>query len=608
MTCEGTPVGHCLIGETQSACCPELYDVYGELGGSAPVPTGGRHPECFVGIPGSTAGDWGGDRGPGLISCGVGCWTCKDYPHEIHQRATEYLGKRFLMSDPTSWMNRDARGNEHDIQSSTPPRKPHLVPLRAEYMRGTCRTNFGEECFGLNVCACYGDNAANKYDTVGNPGWCDGSPGFGTVPYHDLVLGYWADEGFASGWGWPMNGQVGGVKIGNNQLACRRFQDTLGRQNERAIVEGRPQWDMPQPALLRYSGPCTSNALVGCSAWVGGAEGECYESFQALLPCGAAGADPFLCRPSDTYNDGTRTSVRAFDELWLFENTAHVIAGPNARTADVDFKNRVLLFARRTPTPFTTPPPNGTTFDRLTHRLVYDRNAGLSLFDRYWDGTDLDLIARPAVDDVFGDCVTATTRYGVTCSARVHRVHFGMIFVPELVRSNEVDYVYPHARMRMLVELSIHAEFVVVAGGGLPFLSRPWLDPPDDRVDLMISYEDESGNPLRVPRVVEHGRPNGPTLDRIRFHDPAGKIVDPSVRVDWMGYAGAMSSEPYRPGVQRQANDLLRTLECMCAQMSSRTWSLEGWPSFIDTRPDAPAMLYGGHVRFGFNGSASFCE
>jgi len=119
--------------------------------------------------------------------------------------------------------------------------------------------------------------------------------------------------------------------------------------------------------------------------------------------------------------------------LWLFENTAHVIAGPNARKPDVDFKNRVLLFARRTPTPFTTPTPNGTTFDRLTHRLVYDRNSGLSLFDRYWDGTDLDLDVRPVVDGVFWDCVTATTRYGVTCSARVHRVHFGMIFVPELV-------------------------------------------------------------------------------------------------------------------------------------------------------------------------------
>jgi len=178
------------------------------------------------------------------------------------------------------------------------------------------------------------------------------------------------------------------------------------------------------------------------------------------------------------------------------------------------------------------------------------------------------------------------------------------------VHQGDTDYVYPHARMRMLIELNIQAEFAEVPGGGLPFLSRPWLDPPDDRVDLMISYEDESGNPIRVPRVVEHGHPNGPTLDRIRFYDPDGDVVDPSVRVEWMGYAGEMSSEPYRPSTdgQRQPNDIHRTLECMCAQMSSRRWSLEGWPTFIDTRPDAPAVLYGGHVRFGFNGNASFCE
>jgi hypothetical protein len=497
-----------------------------------------------------------------------------DQPSEIHAVGRIDGGKRFMMSNPGGFINRDAWGMLHDLRSSV----PHLIPGQVQYIRGTCRDNFGQECFGLNVCHCYGENAASGKIGTGSTGGCRGGVGGGETFETQLIDGLWQDEQLAMGYRWPVQNMQDTRLQSGHSLHCRRFQDTLDGGNQKVSTDQGRVDEMIPPVLLRLSGPCTTNPLAGCTTRVDGAEGKCFFSFQN---------DPM--RTSSHYNTGGNVSdfhEIAFDSTAFFKD-----ATPNAQ-----IKNRILSFVNA---PFDFGPWHSgglLKFDRLDHNYggtgFPESSSGLSVFSRTWDGGAFAVEDRPRVlPFVFGNCVTLGTRHALKCTLHVERVEYHMIFVPQLVSVNEQSMIEPQARITMRIECSVAAEW---EDPDVPHtLERPWLneDDPNRSVNLMIV------NGGKSPKIVQEGDPNGVELDRILYRDVDQNSVDPPYRLDWMGFLGA-SSVPSKFD-ERKGNDIA-PLNVLCIQLASHTFTVPGVPTFVTRSDDQKNAIYGGSVRIRF--------
>lgn len=570
MPCEGTPVGHCMHSDLSICCFP---DVFGPPDWP-PVDTWHRD-RCFVGF--GTEFEYGQYD---MVGCGLGCAQCPDWPDDLVKAGDTSEGQRWLAPHPRM-PARDAYGYLHDLQAG----QIWPVPQTVNYLRGTCLDNFGLECFGSNVCYCYGDN--QEADTtpvqVGDQSQCP----FG-VDVLDPVVGLYPDQFASIGMGWRLDPVVGFSTITRDQQYCRMFQDSLNGAPNHHIHAAAEIYDgMLLPVFIRtvlHDGPhkrghCTSNALIVCTARVEQGPYECNG-----FGWGHYFGDEWI-EPPDYYNSDE--SRQRYAEIRLLSNSIGLATeGETIQAADkptLEARNTVLELVRQNP--FVNP-----SMDRLDSEHVQaGNNAYLNNWSREWVAPSWE--DSPIVEGMLDRCYMLYAGNPVDVQVRVSRVRYAMNLVMQHMidmpsTSHESHRVVPHARVRVVV----HLRWRAICFGACRLIQR-WLpeDHPDYIIDLAIRNPSTDNE---LPRVE-------PDVDTIIYQDVAGNVIRPFASVEWWGFLGRHSM-PNIFHVDRPVD--ATTTPTYCTQVADALTDLEipAWPYRAQSMPEDPASMYTGRLRVSF--------
>lgn len=648
MTCKDT-TGHCIISSPSgdfSVCCPPLFD-----GPGIPDGTPGKSPECWVGLPGSDAGGLGVLSE--LVGCGTGCMSCSDDPANLLAMKDSLNGERWLAPDEKSLANRDARGLLHDLRSG----EGHLIPTLVRYIRGTCFSNDAEECFDNNTCTCWGVNSVPRSPPEGATS-CEDGTALGGV-----LSGLFPDRFFFVGQVWPYRDH-GQQQTSLGGMYCRRFPDTLDSlspdRDHRVVAVPSGLFGIPDPVFMRTEGAdsrleaCVTNMFVVCVGKNKG--GTCPGSFSEPSVTGVP--------PPEFYNNGTASRQRFNEMRILANTAHIRDDSPmltEVDKADIAARNRVLDTVKTTGFGVNggtcTGPPNCIKFDRLDSQVPALGNGAIGAYWRVWSGRHLPQADRPTVPGVFGQCEMFHAGCPVTCELHIDFVLFQCKVIAHALTDDGVatfpKRIEPHARARILVECSIRATLDDDC-----VLSMPWSDADDVALGIVNPEPDPTDRDTFIqsclatrlatcladppaacfndPQAIERfpdaaeraalcceagidesisecqrqwisartstGVPAvvPDNVDRIVIRDPAGRIIRPPLRVEWLGYLGYKS----QPSSIEQAFNAISVgdVGTACSALADSFTGIEvpAWPYIVDDNDGDPAHVYGGSIVIGF--------
>ena len=416
------------------------------------------------------------------VGCQVHCSPCD---LDANKPGVGDRGNRWLDPDP-SRPSRDARGVFHALRSA----EPHLYPPIANFRRGSCWNNAGEECNG-KVCHCDPQIEAEWENEHEGPRCMDGTS------EGQARTGYFADLTFATG----------------NHLS--QYGDWLDCRTERppqlfdlpvAIMQG----PLNQMGTAR-SGSCTSNLLAWCI-------GKRYRNACSWV----GGQDPY----GNEYFNTSQRRVDDWKRMHVHELSPQLL---NSRADPIlTAKNAALAFAPSIPGPH----PGTFAFKQMTHaNIETNPNGNLGHWDKGWS---VENIAAAPAYMTLPNCRLRFSELPVTAELVILSGHIELDLVLHRVvhahtHNTSTAHLYPSTRFRMHLELGARAEFtdgsVVTLYDGTP-------------VPLTLH------NPLNVdrryPLLLTQGHDRPP--DHLDFIDNQGWVFTPPTSVDWLGSLQELSS------------------------------------------------------------------
>lgn len=531
--------------------------------GPGPYEIPGHFPECFVGMPGTT------DAGISialrdLIGCDSGCMSCDDRPENMAMAGDGILGTRWLRPDEANLGHRDAFGMVHDLKSN----EPHLVPKSIRYIRGTCWSNDGLECFGTMVCRC-GD--AKDGDS------CEG------VPRGTPQPGLFSDKYLYLGNRWPLRSSGLGTTAEGQQY-CRQYRDTLNRNDHQilasaGVIEGlmepvfirslAPAWDPDGPF---GEGSCADNMLIACTGFVSGS--DCPGSFINPPPDAPFGWQPPLHWNSDE-------SRARFDEIRIrsFSGSLRLPDTPtHTAVALIEARNAILAHTAGIRV-------WDVRFDRLDHQAnVFGSNGTLGQFWRFAAPDNTDPTTWPVIPGIFGPCKLRRSRLPVACELRLKTIRMTLSLVA--YRYGDADgfpWCEPHARVKIKIECAVTAQIE-----GFPVVVRDWYPEGDARRETEVELQ----NVGDLPRISPAG------FDTIVFADSSGRPMPPPILTEWFGHLGYTGGTPNAPD-QRFAVDTA-PINTACHSLAN---GLESFtvPAMDTAVTEQGEAVYDGAIVFGFD-------
>lgn len=541
-------------------CCPPFDEMYGFRAIDASIPPSRHYRTCWVGFRDATNISGGDEAFWGLL-CGWGCNAhCSDTA--LTSMIDWDDGRRWIQPIPSQGVHaRDGHGMRHDLRSS----EHHIVPDRMQYIRGTCFKNDGEECFGTDVCGCWGENkAVNRAPRIG--GVCeDGTPIYGEMSDHRT------DEFFYSGYGWPPTTTEGRHIVQGDQSAyCRKFQD--GRD------EGPPS--VNKPNRIRVNAP-KLGGLVNKAEYLLGpiclSSSTCNQNL--LLHCVGPVSSGSRCQTSAEiewtrywYNEDDDSRHR-FDALQVVSNTARIESAPellgDVDTGSIAFKNVILDFLRAS-----------LPFNRLISTSIEPNpNTSVGQFVKVFDGGETGI----EIPGLLSNSHLMKSRCPVTVNVRLREA----VMRCDLVFTRVANRTFPDITSFVEIQARLHiaAWITITASISDCVMSQSWrLD--DDPLREQVLTIDEDGH-----SVV-------PDIDTIVYRDSQSRVVRPGPLIEWRGFLGGHSNPTARD--QRWTVQALSPIP-ICAQMAANLSALRipGWPVVVDSSPENPNQLYAGSVVVG---------
>lgn len=550
---------------TAPVCCPPFSVMYDFRAIDANVPGLFGYRTCFVGIPDATVGLPGGDEAFWGRLCGFGCNHCDD--KSLTAMVDWEGGTRWLEPIPDSTLhNRDARGMLHDLRSD----EYHLVPERMSYTRGTCWKNSGVECFGTDVCGCWGGNiSSNRYDPI--LGTCED----GTSIWEEMH-DFQTDEFFYIGDQWPPQTHVSRRGIqGPRSAYCRKFQDGRVEEpspiNESTRVQTQAPWLGGLPGKAEH---LLGSMFLSASACNRNLLQHCVGPVVSNSICDTSAGNTWT---RFWYNEDD-VSRHRFDKLRIVSNDARIEDAPelmgDTDLASIAFKNAVLEFAKahdfgdmtfgELDSTATDPTPSNAV-----GQFVKTFNA---------DGNG------PVIPGLLPNSHLAQSGCPVTVVVTVEHaiMRCDLVFTRVGPRTfPEPDtFVETHGRFHIIVWLKIEAS---VEGC---VMQQMWRS---------------EGDPLREQSITigADGYTVEPNIDTIVYRDAENRVVRPGPLVEWRGLLGGNS----RPTSRSQRWHIRETHlgGPICTQMADKTTALvvPAWPTLIDSLPGSPNQLYAGSVTVG---------
>lgn len=618
MTC-GFTTDHCLGVSDSSVCCDRGFN-YPELYNFNEVDTG-LHQCCYAGI-GNTVGHscTGGDlRSEKALGnwCGFGCGECDDGGVDgFGLDQYEFIdGKRWLMPvDRTGYRPWDARGLIHDLRSN----EYHPIPGRITYERGTCWKNDGTECFGADICACFGANTISP--------WFDHDDHCGGVQAGQPLTALLPDEFFRTGYRWPPTSFVGRQQA-NEQWHCRKFGETrrpveeggnyrstvivvpTGSDGLEGVTEG-----LLDPVLLS-SNACQSDKMADCTGTLA-VGSECYIHSAYGICVGACLEPTPTCEDqcAHTFYAGQHVAGQ-FNYLDINVDTSdppHIVSSGDDESIfgrnSAAWKNTILQAVRTQEFPESLEEGGAqrmTRFDRLDHQAhILHPNTDVGLYRREWVGTRNTAVQVPGGSGV-GRLRQAGCAFAYTTYITRVKIVCRLILQQHRPRSREGGWLNPLVRLHIIATTTITVSAPVddqVAGtaGSVPGLF-PLCDFVSSKdgssVNLAVANEWDSSTGENTYVLYGRGQPINYD-ESFMFFDADGRQFIPSQFVDWRGFLGGHSKPTSEEQLPYWSSD--------CAEIAQGFRAIvPGWPTHVDTPggPDGddPAGMYGGHVRVEFS-------
>lgn len=491
--------------------------------------------------------------------CDIGCFSCLDTPGVVERGGAATGGSRYLRPKETG-SNRDARGLLHDFRTA----EPHPIPGAIDLERAPCSDNFGEECWGYDICECHpgpDPTCLPPPDNPDGPCQCEGGEAMGQpmLGYHPDCGGYLSAE-------WT-----------SLMVQCR-----LVHQHGPLLVHasaGR----MFQTALVRdgLSG-CSGDALIECTSDVRGS--DCPSGY-------IFSQEP----PPQWYNDGIchRTVFNWADVIFNITEIRTDIERPKLERTLVDAKNAVLSFIATDPL-F----PDGKRLDRVDLNPAgtgyWRRGAGTPVETPCDDPSLLVAYTYPESYLRYSGCHVFAEL--ILLSAMIEFVIDAKKVNRRRPQTNMWDReVYPHVRARITAECGIRARFMDEKDDCV--LVRSWLPKDHPEHSRMLTIEPSCRG---FPKVE-------PPIDEIIYVDAQGRRAVPPRLVRWMGYHGDLGIKPphdvWADANQCQPGNELRK-KCLKLASALSPSTAEGWPYAEDKDHNNKAQVYGGQITITFDTSA----
>lgn len=403
-------------------------------------------------------------------------------------------GKRWLRPDP-SRPSRDASGNFHVLRSA----EPWLYPAVANFRRGSCYNNAGEECDG-KVCHC---DPQHEVDWAASlPPGHEGPPCMDGTNMGDPRTGYFADMTFATG-----------NHFGNPDLwlDCR-----TERPPQLFALPARIQRGPNNQMGTARSGFCTSNLLVWC---IGKRhKNECTATGNPNYPYG-----------NEYFN---QSANRDFDwHIMYVTRLRPVLVNSELRHPQKVDPANAILWAKNKALEYASQWPNPFAFDQMRHVNFDAPNNSLGHWRRGWS---VEHVAQAPVYVTLPNCRLRFSGLPVRVELVVlsGSIEFDLVLhrvVHAHTHNTSTAHLYPSARFRMHLELGVRAEFTgeseIVLYDGTP---------------VQLSLDNPSGGLTHETRRYPTLLPKG--NDYLDFVDNEGRAFTPPTKVDWLGSLQKLSS------------------------------------------------------------------
>ncbi len=556
-------------------CCPPFSDRYAFRAIDANEPGFRGYRTCYVGIPDATTGFQPPDELFWGLDCGVGCIHCSDVG--LVNQIDWLDGRRWLaiIEETLPIRNRDARGILHDLRSN----EYHPIVESMFYTRGTCWKNptvdegvirdNGIECFGTDVCSCWGENI---FSSSSDGGQCRGNTFAGNP-----MNGFRTDDFFYMGHRWPIVVSAQVTAQFMNSMYCRKFQDgrfigppTENRSRGVQIVVQRlggipgKSEHMLVPVFLSTSA-CNRNLLQHCAGPIATGT-DCLtsaeHSFQRFW-----------------YAEGPEGDVtrHRFDKLRIIFNTAQLTeTGEPVHDSSIAFKNAVLQFVANHNF-------DGIRFNELDSTSIDPPGANVGEYVKEYDAGESD---GPIIEGLLPNSRFMRSKCPIAVTVRVQQVFMRCDLIINRVGQREFPIPFTwgeaHARFQVMIWLSIKAT-------GDSVLRQSWRAEED---------------PLREQSITIDNNVVVPDIDTISYRNAEDRVVRPGPLVEWRGMLGGNS----RPSSVAQRFNFRREDlgGSICNQIANQGYitgteflEVPGWPALVDTNPAEPNRLYSGSMLIG---------
>jgi hypothetical protein len=573
--------------------CRYPTDYFPLLTEDDPPPTNQRN-QCWVGM--SNVDDFGLLPRPAGQACDTGCVSCRDLPDEIGTSLAPIDGTRWLKPDRER-LCIDATGHRRPLIAS----QLFLIPRAPQYfLAAPCFDNLGTECFGGNVCACFGSRSgAKNIGPAGQPP--DETRCIPTAGNRWLARGFFPSEFYYYGMEWPVRTSGFGGDATALGLYCRKFelQDPITGQQDGNLLVAMEGGEMLSPAWLRdmYRGPfpghrCATNTMILCVSGV--PDSDCSQAYAN----GWQYSDPPGTRP-DYYNSAAsrlgfaRIAVSGTPYFRDLDNQFDGLSDKDK--AAVAVKNEVL----RAVTSLDLPTSTGSVrLDQLDHDFGYVPQATrpLNTWTRTWEPVSLPSDVFPVVSTfpIIGRFENAPENQTVDCDLVITKAEHRLWLMPVNIEqanfsgtdSLAIEY---HARYYMrawvTVRHNLDSQFWT--------LRQPWL--PDDHPDRVVEITAVYADRLQPPTI------NRPDLTRLEYFTPDGVPVTVPEIVEWRGYLGQVGADGDRSRDHRFLYGGGGTSQVIYAtRQGAKNLDIKGWPMAWGSFPDDPAQIHGGGIRIAF--------
>lgn len=468
---------------------------------------------------------------------------------------------------------RDAHGRIHDMESN----RPHRVPLLIDVLRSPCWKNDKTECFGVaDVCDCHPGPGGVAEELPGGIFRCRdgepvGAPLVRLMPDCRAFTGYQISANATQTW-----------------MQCRRVEQhgDIGTR----LQSGRIFQTMFHRLAGSPIGPitgCNAGMMTECSASV--VRSTCNSGYFWVGQ-----------KSPDFYNDDQCRSVFHFCEI--ADNTAQLMDNnlfPNQDKGVLAAKNAVLAVMQDG----TVVWPDGRDLAQLDYAFPVNGNRWLDYWSRGVNTPDDMPCDDPAmvVAHTFPNSYLKNARCPVHAELVIVTAFIEMSLVPYKVdqQSGPCDLpnpddrrVLPYTRVRITAQCGVRATLP----GGECVLIRPWIPKGDPGHSVALSIINPGpGKCASLPTVF-------PDVDQIIYVDEEGRVVQPPLQVEWLGYLGAFSDPPIENRWSGTNCLELNSLNARCLGLAKDLSGLQipGWPAFGDRRPGDPNQIFSGHLTINF--------